>query len=105
MDRTERFYKIDKLLAERKRVTFNEMLDALSVSPATLKRDLEYMRNRLNAPIIWDREDRAYRFETKTKSVGDQYELPGLWFNASEIARSPSTTSCGSAPAFAAKPV
>ena len=85
MDRTERFYKIDKLLAERKRVTFNEMLDALSVSPATLKRDLEYMRNRLNAPIIWDREDRAYRFETKTKSVGDQYELPGLWFNASEI--------------------
>jgi predicted DNA-binding transcriptional regulator YafY len=85
MDRTERFYKIDKMLAERKRVTFSELLESLSVSAATLKRDLEYMRNRLNAPIIWDRDDRAYRFEAKNKHVGDQYELPGLWFNASEI--------------------
>jgi hypothetical protein len=57
MDRTERFYKIDKMLAERKRVTFSELLESLSVSAATLKRDLEYMRNRLNAPIIWDRDD------------------------------------------------
>lgn len=85
MDRTERFYKIDKLLAERKRATFNELLESLSVSPATLKRDLEYMRNRLNAPIIWDRDERAYCFDAKNKQVGDQYELPGLWFNASEI--------------------
>jgi predicted DNA-binding transcriptional regulator YafY len=85
MDRTERFYKIDKLLAERKRVTFAELTEALSVSPATLKRDLEYMRNRLHAPIIWDREERAYRFDTQGKQVGDQYELPGLWFNAAEI--------------------
>lgn len=85
MDRTERFYKIDKLLAERKRATFDELLEALSVSPATLKRDLEYMRNRLNAPIVWDRDERAYCFDTKNKQVGDQYELPGLWFNASEI--------------------
>lgn len=85
MDRTERFYKIDKLLAERKRATFNELLESLSVSPATLKRDLEYMRNRLNAPIIWDRDERAYCFDSKNKQVGDQYELPGLWFNASEI--------------------
>ncbi len=85
MDRTERFYKIDKLLAERKRVTFAELTEALSVSPATLKRDLEYMRNRLHAPIIWDRDDRAYRFDTQGNQVGDQYELPGLWFNAAEI--------------------
>ena len=85
MDRTERFYKIDKLLAERKRATFNDLLESLSVSPATLKRDLEYMRNRLNAPIVWDRDERAYCFDTKNKQVGDQYELPGLWFNASEI--------------------
>jgi predicted DNA-binding transcriptional regulator YafY len=85
MDRTERFYKIDKLLAERKRVTFAELIEALSVSPATLKRDLEYMRNRLHAPIIWDRGESAYCFDTQNKLVGDQYELPGLWFNAAEI--------------------
>lgn len=85
MDRTERFYKIDKLLAERGRVTFAELLAELSISAATLKRDLEYMRSRLNAPIIWDQDQRAYRFETGNKQVGGRYELPGLWFNASEI--------------------
>lgn len=85
MDRTERFYKIDKLLGERGRASFDELLNALSVSAATLKRDLEYMRSRLNAPILWDRELRAYRFESESKQVGSRYELPGLWFNASEI--------------------
>lgn len=44
MDRTERFYKIDKMLAERRagRI-FSELLESLSVSAATLKRDLEYV--------------------------------------------------------------
>ncbi len=88
MDRTERFYKIDQLIHDRKQVTFAELLDALEVSRATLKRDLEYMRNRLNAPIIWDREagtSGAYRFEVPHADAGAQYELPGLWFNASEV--------------------
>lgn len=85
MDRTERFYIIDKLLAERKLVTFQELLERLSVSPATLKRDLEYMRDRFNAPIVWDRDERAYRFDQKSPQAGGQYELPGLWFNPAEI--------------------
>jgi predicted DNA-binding transcriptional regulator YafY len=85
MDRTERFYTIDNMLAERKLVSFPELLERLSVSPATLKRDLEYMRSRFNAPIIWDRDERAYRFDRKSAQVGGKYELPGLWFNASEI--------------------
>ena len=55
------------------------------VSRATLKRDLEYMRNRLNAPIIWDRYLGGYRFEKISPQVGGQYELPGLWFNSTEV--------------------
>lgn len=85
MDRTERFYLIDKLLSERRQASFAELLERLSVSPATLKRDLEYMRNRLGAPIVWDRDERAYRFEGRQNEQGGQYELPGLWFSASEI--------------------
>ena len=88
MDRTERFYKIDQLIHDRKLVTFAELLEALEVSRATLKRDLEYMRNRLNAPIVWDREagtGGGYRFDTPHAEAGAQYELPGLWFNASEV--------------------
>ena len=83
MERLERFYKIDRILKERKTaVAFAELREALDVSNATLKRDLEYMRERFNAPIEWDREANGYRFG-KPRS-GPRYELPGLWFTADE---------------------
>lgn len=84
MNRTERLYKIDRLIEARRVITRQELLDALEVSPATLKRDLEYLRNRLNAPIVWCRDAGGYRFETNLQ-VGAQYELPGLWFSDKEI--------------------
>lgn len=84
MDRTERFYKIDQLLSERRIVPFAVLVEKLGVSRATIKRDLEYLRNRLNAPIVWDREQGGYRFSEPERGAG-KYELPGLWFNASEI--------------------
>lgn len=84
MDRTERFYKIDQLLGEHRVVPFSLFEEKLGVSRATIKRDLEYMRNRLNAPIIWDRERHGYCF-SKLEQGASQYELPGLWFSAAEI--------------------
>jgi predicted DNA-binding transcriptional regulator YafY len=83
MDRTERFYKIDQLLKDSKVVTFARFQEALGVSRATLKRDLVYMRDRFNAPIEFDREANGYRFGQPR--AGPRYELPGLWFNATEI--------------------
>lgn len=85
MDRTERFYKIDQLISDRKVVPFEDFLEELEVSRATLKRDFQYLRDRLNAPIIWDREAGGYRYEKGDAQTGSQFELPGLWFNASEI--------------------
>ncbi|HMN13368.1 MAG TPA: WYL domain-containing protein [Bellilinea sp.] len=85
MDRTERFYKIDQMISDRKVVPFDDFLDELEVSRATLKRDFQYLRDRLNAPIIWDRELGGYRYEKSDAPAGSQFELPGLWFNASEI--------------------
>lgn len=84
MDRTERFYKIHQLLAARRAVRLRELLHALGVSRATFKRDLEYMRDRLNAPIEWDRATGGYRYAQRAKDA-PRYELPGLWFNPSEI--------------------
>ncbi|MGP8476445.1 helix-turn-helix transcriptional regulator [Burkholderia sp. PR2] len=83
MNRTERLYRIDHLLQERQVVPVDVFLGELEVSPATFKRDLEYLRDRLNAPIVWDRDLGGYRFDRQ--ETGDRYELPGLWFNASEI--------------------
>jgi predicted DNA-binding transcriptional regulator YafY len=84
MDRTERFYKIDQLLQTRRPVVpVREFLAELGISLATFKRDLEYMRERLNAPIVWDRDLNGYRFEEQ-RAKGPKYELPGLWFNPQE---------------------
>lgn len=85
MNQTERFYKIDQLLNEHVVVSFQELLDNLEVSRATLKRDLQYLRDRLNAPIVFDRDAGGYRFDKGSPQIGGQYELPGLWFSAEEI--------------------
>lgn len=73
------------MLHDHKVVPFDQMQATLGVSRATLKRDLEYMRSRLNAPIEWSRVDGGYRFAAPSKQVGAAYELPGLWFNEQEI--------------------
>ena len=54
------------------------------MSKATFKRDIEYMRDRLNAPISWDRTLRGYIFDQEIDDT-PSYELPGIWFNQSEI--------------------
>src|SRR4051812_48911142 len=82
MDRLERFYKIDRLLKERKLVSFALFKSELGMSPASVKRDLAYMRDRFHAPIEYDREANGYRFGAPR--TGPRYELPGLWFNSSE---------------------
>jgi predicted DNA-binding transcriptional regulator YafY len=81
MSNNERIYRIDQLLNDRKALSFQELIDRLEVSPATLKRDLAYMRDRLNAPIVYDKELNGYRFESNSES----YSLPGLWFSPEEI--------------------
>jgi len=84
MDRLERFYKIDQLLHERQVVPVRAFLERLDISLATFKRDLEYMRSRLHAPIEWDRERRGYRYVAPAQHA-PRFQLPGLWFNAAEI--------------------
>ena len=85
MNQTERFYKIDQMISDARLVTFQQMLAALEISRATLRRDLEYMRNRLNAPIVFDRLAGGYCFDSTQPQIGGQYELPGLWFSSAEI--------------------
>ncbi|MCH9670471.1 MAG: WYL domain-containing protein [Gammaproteobacteria bacterium] len=84
MDRTERFYKIDQILNERRVVPIEIFLERLGVSRATFKRDLEYMRDRLNAPIVWDAAARGYRFGDEEES-SMSYSLPGMWLNSNEL--------------------
>src|SRR5512136_1088954 len=84
MERTERFYKIQGMLRSRRLVRTQEFIDELEVSKATFKRDLEYLKDRMHAPIVYDRDEEAYRFDMR---VADRelWELPGLWFTAAEL--------------------
>jgi predicted DNA-binding transcriptional regulator YafY len=82
MNRTERFYRIDQLLAARGILSREALLEELQVSWATLKRDLAYLKDRFNAPIVFDRDAGGYRFAKP--NIGPKYELPGLWFSGDE---------------------
>jgi predicted DNA-binding transcriptional regulator YafY len=85
MDRTERFYKIELLIRNRGGVSFQTLRDTLEVSPATLKRDLQYLRERMDAPIVYHRADDVYRFAAAGASRHASHELPGVWFSEPEI--------------------
>jgi len=84
MDRLERFYRMHAMLKNRRLVRTQEFLGELEVSRATFKRDLDYMKDRLHAPILYDRHHEAYRYD---EAVADRelWQLPGLWFNAEEL--------------------
>ena len=85
MDRTERFYKIEELLRQRKAASFAALQVELEVSRSTLIRDLAYLRNRLHAPIEWDRATGNYRMAEPVPHSGRPHQLPGLWFSSAEI--------------------
>lgn len=71
------------MLGDRAVVSRDEILKDLEISHATLKRDLEYMRDRLNAPVEWDRDNGGYRM--CNDQAGKRYHLPGLWFSPADI--------------------
>ena len=83
VERTERCYRIMRLLESRRSVPRDVFLQEFGISRATFKRDLEYLIDRLNAPIVYDRSLGGYRLDG-TGSGGARFELPGAWFNASE---------------------
>ena len=87
MDRTERIYKIELLLKSHGCVSFAALQAELDVSPATLKRDLQYLRDRLSAPIVYDAYTNGYRFAPARAGAANtpRHELPGLWFSENEI--------------------
>jgi proteasome accessory factor C len=83
MDRFDRIFELNRILqSARYPVSRLKLQEALECSRATVKRLIEEMRLYLNAPIVYDRRYNGYRYDP---SEGEMYELPGLWFNASEL--------------------
>ena len=77
----QRLYRYKSLLAHRHAVPTQELMDALGVSIATLKRDMATLRERLHVPVVYDRAQGGYRLQP---GHGRQ-ELPGLWLASEEL--------------------
>jgi len=85
MEKFDRIYALHGLLKSRKlAVPLTTIMDELECARSTAKRIIHYMRLYLDAPIEWDRENNRYYYD-KDKESPHPYELPGLWFNTSEL--------------------
>jgi predicted DNA-binding transcriptional regulator YafY len=83
VDRFDRIFELNRILqGARHPVSRRRLEEELECSRATVKRIIEDMRLYLNAPIVYDRERNGYCYDQKE---GEMYELPGLWFNPSEL--------------------
>lgn len=80
MSEIDRLYRYNTLLSTRRALPRDVILKELEISPATFKRDIAKLRDRLHTPIVFDRDLGGYRLEQT-----DSSELPGMWFSQDEM--------------------
>lgn len=85
MGQTERLYKIRHLLDAGRCLRPAQLRQMLEVSDSTIKRDMRHLRERMNAPVVWCDDQNGWMLDRRQAIVGDQYELPGLWFSSEEV--------------------
>jgi len=83
MDRFDRIFELNRIFQSARRPVSRRLLEEkLACSKATVKRSIEDMRLYLNAPIQYSRSQNGYYYD---RAGGEMFELPGLWFNSSEL--------------------
>lgn len=80
----QRIARINLLLSRPRGASMEELVKDLEVSRATVKRDIAYMRDQMNAPILWDRQQRSYRLKQGVAYAGPTYMVPGLWLSPAQ---------------------
>ncbi len=83
MSQIERIYHIKQRLECHAIVSREQFLSDLNISLSTFKRDLAYMRDRMNMPVEFDHDAGGYRLPESSGNTVQ--ELPGIWFSADEI--------------------
>lgn len=81
MNRAERIFRLHALLKSRRPVPLCKLMEELHASRATVNRDLGYLRDFMGAPVVYDRERNGHCYDPGAPD----YELPGLWFNDTEL--------------------
>jgi predicted DNA-binding transcriptional regulator YafY len=62
VSQTERIFFIDRTIRERHGITVAEITTRYEVCDRQAKRDIEYMKDRLSAPIAWSAARRRYEY-------------------------------------------
>lgn len=81
MNRAERIYRLHQLLRGPRPVPLQRLMEAVGASRATVIRDLGYLRDFFEAPLVYDREANGHHYDPAAPA----FELPGLFFNESEL--------------------
>lgn len=83
MGHIDRLYELLRILHNRRyAVTLADLAGQLECSIPTVKRYLAKLRNEYNAPLRYDFKYQGYVLD---KTEDESIELPGLWFNISEL--------------------
>ena len=86
--RNDRLYQLKDLLLSRPGIGMQDLIHELEVTKATVKRDIEALRDRFDTPIVYDRFHGGYFIHTVQEDTSrravKRSELPGLWFSSDE---------------------
>ena len=69
----ERFLWFHDQVKAKAHPNSKKLAEKFEVSRKTAQRDIEFMRDRLGAPLVYSPLERGYEYEEKT------YTLPGIW--------------------------
>ncbi|MCB1982919.1 MAG: WYL domain-containing protein [Rhodoferax sp.] len=83
MGSLERLRQLDRVLASGRGHSTAELAARLEVSRSTIKRDLQYLSDRLGVPVRRSIEHGGWIVDRADS--GSAVELPGLWLTAEEI--------------------
>lgn len=80
-DFSVRLMQIDRVISEKGVVSFEELQRVTGAAPATVKRDLRYMREKLKAPIVFSRIRGGYLFaKNRAEAKSDEFDTESKTF-------------------------
>jgi len=75
----ERFLWFDQKAKAKKYPNATKLAEEFEMSVKTAQRDIEFMRDRLNCPLVYDQSAKGYYYED------DTFSLPSLYVSAEEL--------------------
>jgi hypothetical protein len=85
LDRISRLFRLLSGTYRQRAISLRTLQEKLDgVAPATLKRDIAFLRDSLNMPVIYDRETNGYYIDPNPDKYYLRCPVPGLWISGRE---------------------